>query len=138
MAKVTFDGVTKVISVLSTVTSLDIRVDVYSAWVDWIATADNLKYLPAIRVTGLDQIGPGVYTGDVYFLINGWKLSLDFTKVRVTGVLYSDDYETAYYTPGMVAQFPATVSALVNTVSTSGSSGPTAADIWNYTDRTLT
>jgi hypothetical protein len=100
--------------------------------VDWIAIRDHLKFMPAIRTTGLDPIGGGVYTGDVYFLINGWKLSIDLQKVKVTGVLFSDDYDTAYYTPSLAAQYPATVSALVNTVSTaggSGSSGPTAQQI---------
>lgn len=130
--KVDFDGVNKIIYVHPEVTTLDIRGDVYTSWVDWVALRDNLKFLPAIRTTGLDSIGGGVYTGDVYFLINGWKLSVDLQKVKVTGVLYSDDYDTAYYTPSLVPQYPATVSALVNTVSVSGStggSGPTAAQI---------
>lgn len=76
--------------------------------------------------------GGGVFTGDVYFLINGWRLSVNLQNVRVTGVLYSDDFDTAYYTPSMVAQYPVSVSALVTTVSTGssgGTSGPTAAQI---------
>jgi hypothetical protein len=118
--KVDFDGINKVIYVHPEVTSLDIRADVYTSWIDWIALRDNLKFLPAIRTTGLDPIGAGVYTGDVYFLINGWKLSVNLQNVKVTGVLYSDDFDTAYYTPDMTPQYPATVAALVNTVSTGG------------------
>jgi hypothetical protein len=116
-SKVDFNGITKTIYVHPEVTSLDIRSEVYSAWIDWVILLDNSKFLPAIRYTGFDPIGGGQYTGDSYFLINGWKLSVDLAKVRVTGVLFSDDYDTAYYTPNMVAQYPATVASLVNTVT---------------------
>jgi hypothetical protein len=114
-SKVEFDGINKIIYVHPEVTNLDIRADVYSEWIKWVSLRDNLKFLPAIRYTGFDPIGGGNYTGDTYFLLNGWKLSIDLAKVRVTGVLYSDDYPTAYYTPALVAQYPATVSSLVNT-----------------------
>lgn len=132
--KVDFDGINKIIYVHPEVTELDIRRDIYTSWVDWVNLRDNAKFLPAIRTTGLDPVGGGVYTGDVYFLINGWRLSINLQQVKVTGVLYSDDFDTAYYTPTMAAQYPVSVAALVNTVSTgsgssSGSSGPTAAQI---------
>ena len=137
--KVSFDGSARIIYVHSEVTSLDIRIDVYSAWVSWIALRDNTKFLPATRYTGYDQIGPGIYTGDTYFLINGWKLAVDLRKVKVTGVLFSDDYDTAYYTPDLVPQYPATVSSLVTTVSTAGSvAGSTPSEIWAYSNRSLT
>ena len=130
-SKVEFDGVNKIIQVYSNVTTLDIRADLYSSWVDWLLIQDNVKFLPAMRYTGLDVISAGVFTGDAYFLRNGWKLSLDFQNVRVYGILYSDDFDTPYYTPAMTAQYPATVSALVNTISIGGAggSGPTVAQI---------
>ena len=131
--KVDFDGVAKIIYVHPEVTSLDIRQDVYSGWMDWVVLRDNAKFLPPIRVTGFDPIGAGQYTGDTYFLINGWKLSVDLVKVRVTGVLFSDDYATAFYTTGMQAQFPATVSSLVSTVTLPAG----AAEVWQYAERTL-
>lgn len=136
-SKVDFDGINKVIYVHPEVTSLDIRSEVYSAWVDWVVLRDNAKFLPSIRYTGFDPIGGGKYTGDSYFLINGWKLSVDLAKVRVTGVLFSDDYDTAYYTPELLAQYPATVAALVNTVSVAGGSGASAAELWAYSNRNL-
>lgn len=135
--KVSFDGVNKIIHVHPEVTNFDIRQDLYTSWVDWIALYDHTKFLPAIRVTGLDPIGGGVYTGDVYFLINGWKLSIDLQTARVTGVLFSDDYDTAYYTKDLVPQYPASVSSLVTTVS-SGGSGASAAELWSYNNRSLT
>lgn len=133
--KVDFDGINKIIYVHPEVTSLDIRSDIYSAWIDWVVLRDNAKFLPAIRYTGYDPIGGGSYTGDTYFLINGWKLSVDLAKVRVTGVLFSDNYDTAYYTPSLAAQYPATVSALVNTVSVAATLTP--AELWTYENRTL-
>lgn len=135
--KVDFDGASKVIYVHPEVTSLDIRADVYSGWVDWVVLRDNSKFLPALRYTGFDPIGGGQFTGDSYFLTNGWKLSINLSKVRVTGVLFSDNYDTAYYTPSLAAQYPATVSALVNTVSVAGGSGASAAELWAYSNRTI-
>jgi hypothetical protein len=116
--KVNFNGVTKQIVVNSGVTSLDIRQDVYSAWVRWTEREENSQYLPAIRFSGLDPI-PGGFTGDVYFLINGWKLLYDPRNVAISGVLYSDDYSTPYYfVEDASPVFPATVSSLVNTAVT--------------------
>lgn len=125
--KVSFDGASKVIYVHPEVTEFNIRTDLYSAWVDWISIYDNIKFEPAIRTTGYDSIGSGIYTGDVYFLINGWRLAVNTQRVKISGVLYSDDYPTAYYTDSLVAQYPITVSSLVTTVSTSGGSGGASA-----------
>jgi hypothetical protein len=63
--------------------------------------------------------------------MNGWKLVVDFTQTQVSGVLFSDDYPTAFYTPSMVPQYPASVSALVSGISTTGggtSAGLTTAE----------
>ena len=130
-SKVDFDGINKIIRVYPKVTTLDIRADLYSSWVEWQVIGDNIKFLPAMRYTGLDVIGAGSFTGDSYFLRNGWKLSVDLQKVRVTGVLYSDDYETPYFTPNLVPQYPATVAALVNTIEIGGFNGnvPTVEQI---------
>ena len=136
--KCVFDGPNKLIIVSDGVTELDIKQDVYSDWKEWVQYGDNSKFLAAIRSTGGDPIaGTTTFTGDVYFLINGWKLVVNLTKVAVTGVLYSDDFNTAYYTPELVAQFPVRVSAIVNVVATETISGitvPTVEDIRNEMD----
>lgn len=115
--KVSFNGRTREIVVNSDVTTLDIRDELYSAWVRWFERQENRAYLPAMRFTGLDPI-PGGFTGDSYFLVNGWKLLYDPRVVAVTGVLFSDNFSTPYY---FVADgspvFPAQISALVNTVT---------------------
>lgn len=136
--KCVFDGPNKLIIVSDGVTELDIKQDVYSDWKEWVQYGDNSKFVPAIRSTGGDPIsGTTQFTGDVYFLINGWKLVVNLTKVAVTGVLYSDDFNTAYYTPELVAQFPVRVSAIVNVVATETIGGitvPTVEDIRNEMD----
>jgi hypothetical protein len=137
-SKVSFDGVNRIISVLSEVTSFNIRSDLYSSWIDWLVLEDNIKFLPALRVTGLDPIGSGIFTGDVYFLINGWKLSINTQVVKTTGVLYSDNYDTPFYTVDLLPQYPITVSALVTTVSTGGSSGASASEVRQEIDSNST
>jgi len=117
--KVTFDGERRLIIVNDGVASLDIRADVYSRWVDWQGLYGRDAYYLAMRYTGLDPV-PGGQTGDTYFLINGWKLLIDFSKTGVTGVLFSDDYDSAYFTFKEVLQRPVVVATLVNTVNVGG------------------
>lgn len=71
--KVTFDGVNRLIILGSEVTSIDIKVDIYSAWKRWVLIDDNSKYLPALRTIGGDPapLGSGRFAGDIYFLLNG-------------------------------------------------------------------
>jgi hypothetical protein len=137
--KVTFDGPNKIIRVNEGVTELDIKVDVFSDWKEWIITrADNAYWLPAIRSIGGDPTVAGQTAGDIYFLQNGWKLYIDLTKVKVTGTLFSDDFDSAYFDFNGVIQFPAQVSSLVSGISATSSGGTTPAEVWTYSDRTLT
>ena len=138
--KVTFDGPNRIIRVNEGVTELDIKVDVFSDWKEWVITrADNASWLPAIRSIGGDPTVAGQTAGDIYFLQNGWKLYIDLTKVKVTGTLFSDDFDSAYFDFNGVIQFPAQVSSLVSGISaTTSSGGTTPAEVWTYSDRTLT
>lgn len=115
--KVTFDGVRKTVTVNPAEPLLNIRNDVYSAWVDWFVLEDNLRFASAIRVSGYDPI-PGGFTGATFFMTNGWKLIIELTDVKVDGVLYSDDYDTAFFTPTGKAVYPALVSSVVNSTTT--------------------
>jgi hypothetical protein len=109
--KVSFDGAAKTITVHDNVTTLNIRSEVYSAWVRWFQREP--WSLPAMRFSGADPV-PGGETGLTFFTINGWKLVIDFNKVAVSGVLYSEDYDTSYWSSAGLPLYPATVSALVN------------------------
>lgn len=111
--KVSFNGVTKCITVNSGVAALDIGPDVYSAWKRWVMRETNAMYSPAMRAAGNDPI-PGGATGSTFFLGNGWKLVYDPTAVAVSGVLYSEDFGTAYWLASGSPVYPATVSSLVN------------------------
>lgn len=136
--RVSFNGDTRTIVVHEGASIVDIRTHVYSAWVRW-RSRGNDHYTEAFRRTGFDPI-PGGVTGDTYFLINDWKLSLDLREVKVTGVLFSDDYDTAYWDKETgLALYPAQVSSVVNTIfAGGGSGGSSAADVWSYPTRTIT
>ena len=135
--KVTFDGPNKIIRVNEGVTELDIKVDVFSDWKEWVSSmSDNAYWVPAVRTICGDPTVSGQRAGDIYFLQNNWKLYIYLTKVKVTGVLFSDNFDSAYYDFNGVIQFPIQVASLVSGISSS--SGATAADVWSYSTRTLT
>ena len=137
--KVTFDGPNRIIRVNDGVTELNIKSDIYSDWKEWVITrADNAYWLPACRAIGGDPTVAGETAGDIYFLQNGWKLYIDLTKVKVTGVLFSDDFDSAYFDFNGVIQFPAQVSSLVSGITSSSGGGTTPQDVWTYSDRSLT
>lgn len=141
--KVTFDGANRIIRVNDGVTELDIKKDVYSDWKEWTSSmTDNAYWPPAVRTIGGDPTVSGQRAGDIYFLQNNWKLYIDLTKVRVTGILFSDDFDSAYYDFNGNIQYPAQVASLVTTTETTsnngGGDGATAAEIWSYSSRTLT
>lgn len=66
-----FDPATKRIVLDSTSVSAQA---IYSAWVDWVVVADNIKYLPAFRAVGGDDLGAGLSIPPYYFLTNGWRV----------------------------------------------------------------
>lgn len=141
--KATFDGENKLIIINPEVTSFDIKEDLYSSWKEWLSLRDNSKFLPAVRTTGGDPVGGGQFTGDVYFLINGWRIYVNHS-VAINGVIYSDDFPSPFVQAQGTQIVTNTVSALVNTVSTGGGTGdaPTATEVasavWSNATRTLT
>lgn len=116
MAKVSFNGTNKTITVLSAYADIAVKEDLYSEWKIWAAS--NPQYLPAIRCIGGDPIGGGKFAGDIYFLMNGWQVIVDH-EVTVTGTLYHDDgIEPFVLTAGGAVR--SVVSSLVQSVSSSG------------------
>lgn len=133
--KCIFDGPNKLIYVNPNESSISIKEDVYSGWKEWVLTQDNSKYQPAIRTTGGDVIpGTTEFTGDIYFLINGWRFLIDHSLV-IDGVIYSDDFATPFVQQEGTQIVTNKVSAIVQTVTTESIGGvniPTVEDIWNY------
>ena len=74
--KVTFDGPNKVIIVNQDVIGLDFRVDVYSAWKEWVVDPNqaNSKWPFAISVIGGDPLPGDRQLGTTYFIENGWRM----------------------------------------------------------------
>lgn len=68
---IAFDPATKRIVLDSTSVSAQA---IYSAWVDWVVVSDNIKYLPAFRAVGGDDLGAGLSIPPYYFLVNGWRV----------------------------------------------------------------
>jgi hypothetical protein len=46
----------------------------WTDWVDWAASGDNSKYLPAFRQVGGDDLGGGLLIPPYMFLLNGWRV----------------------------------------------------------------
>lgn len=128
---VIFDGVNKLIRVNPNVSSISVKQDVYSDWKEWIQVRDNSKFPPAIRTTGGDPIGStGGFTGDTYFLINGWRFIIEHS-LTIDGVIYSDDYETPFIQVAGTQIVTNKVSSLVSVIAPqiSGITVPTAVEI---------
>ena len=131
----------KRIVVSPNVTSLDIKSEVYSALKDWFKLYLNSKYDFPIRSIGGDATVTGQFAGDMYFLINGYRMVYDPTKVAVSGILFSDDYDTPWlYSETLNPVYPASVSNLALAIQPSldGLSIPTAQEnadaVWDDTD----
>ena len=122
----TFDKYGKFIYVSELATTCDLA-DVWSRWEDWIIVGDNTKIKPAMKYSGFDPIPTG-YTGATFFVYNGWRVIINPAVTAITGVLYSEDYDTGYWTYDDVPLpiYPITVSAVVNTVTIDGGSSTTA------------
>jgi hypothetical protein len=132
---ISFDGATKLITLSSGVVELGVR-DLWSRWVDWVATSDNSKFLPAMRTVGGDDIDTVAGTRiPIYtYLLNGWQIKpdeADHTLDVVDGILLVDGGGDPFadtvgaYTVRVNYQQP--VQAI--TVATGSSGAPSAATI---------
>lgn len=121
MAKVSFDGTSRLIQVDAGVTSLDVGVDLYGDWKEWVLLPGNAGYAPAFRTVGGDPTTAGKTLGATFFLINGWRIRPDETDHRliVAGNLYTEEGDNPFlstlgpYTVTIVSE----VSNLVDSIS---------------------
>ena len=145
--KVTFDGEQRLIIIAPEVTDLDVRVDLYSDWKEWLSIRDYTKFPRALRTLGGDPTEPGQRAGDQYFLMNGWRIRTweGDHQLNVAGSLFVDgiadtgfdqqNRSTGSISVPTIKPQNITISTvrsnLVTTVeiaSTSGSGGLTDAD----------
>jgi hypothetical protein len=118
--------------------------ELYDEWFDWALDDNNLRYYPAFRNTGGDDIGGGSYVGNYIFLMNDtWKgvpPDVDPVTVQITGSFYGDN--PLVTTMEMIAGNTTTLlvrnSALAIGIETGGGGGATAAQVWAYATRALT
>lgn len=139
--KVYFDPITRLITVYEETTALDVQIDLYSDMKEWMGllSRDNRKYNPPIRVIGGDDTVSGQKAGDIYFMQYGWRIVYDPTKVSVTGVLFSDDFDTPWlYSETLEPVYPAQVSSLVTGLDLTASTAPTAEENATATRTELT
>jgi hypothetical protein len=107
--------------------------ELWSRWSDWAAASDNSKYLPAFRQAGGDDLGGGLSIPAYMFLLNGWRVRPMEANhsLEIAGNLFVDG--------GGVPVVPTlgafnvsvqyTVPVQAQAINTSGSTGPTAAEI---------
>jgi len=104
--KVAFDSITKTIFVAEGVTQLDVKVDLYSAWKEWIKEAHD-AVIPAGQLIAFSAVGGDAVTdnqnlGTTFFLENGWRIqpytSGQSYTLTITGNLYTrEPGETPFY-----------------------------------------
>ncbi len=98
--KVVFDGFNKLILVNEGVTELDFRVDVYSAWKEWVQDPNqvNAKWEKALDVIGGDPLPGDRVLGTTFFLENGWRMRTweGNHSLTVTGNVFTREGEPIF------------------------------------------
>ena len=107
--------------------------ELYSRWVDWAATSDNVKYGVVFRQVGSDDLGSGLSIPPYYFLQGSWRvrpMEADH-DLTITGNLFVEGGGTPVVRTLGAYQVNVnyTVPVQAQGISTSGSTGPSAADI---------
>jgi hypothetical protein len=76
--KVSFDGPNKLIFVNEGVTELDVKIDLYSGWKEWVRKSQqgprSAAYEGAFSVLGGEPISNDLNVGSTFFLENGWRI----------------------------------------------------------------
>jgi hypothetical protein len=107
--------------------------EIFSRWEDWAAMADNAKYGTVIRQVGGDDLGGGLSIPPYYFLQGAWRvrpMEADH-DLTITGNLFVDGGGTPVVRTLGPYQVNVnyTVPVQAQGISTTGLTGPTAADI---------
>lgn len=124
-----FDGSTKRITLSAGTVTLAVR-ELWSRACDWLAEGDNSKWGEPCTQVGGDITEIPIYV----FLVAGWKIvpqSADHTLTVNDGVLYSADASDPFVDPAgsYKIRINRQTPGIAIGYSSSGSTGPTAADI---------
>ena len=95
--KVAFDAFSKIIYVNEGVTVLDVKIDVYSAWKEWVINSPEYPLpswqLEAISAIGGEPLNDTLNVGSTFFLENGWRIQPFASKnpyvLTVNGNIYT-------------------------------------------------
>jgi len=125
---IAFDGSTKIITLDSaSVTAAEI----WSRWIDWHAT--HTEWPLAFTLVGGIALGGGLFIPPYFFLLNGWRvrpMEVDH-DLTITGNLFVDGggIPVVRTIGPYQVNVNYTVPVQAQGISTSGSTGPTVADI---------
>ena len=125
-----FDPITKrIILDSSAVTATEI----YSRSCDWLALSDNAKYGAIFRQVGSDDLGSGLSIPPYFFLQGAWRVRPmeSSHNLTITGNLFVEGGGVPVVQTLGTYQVNVnyTVPVQAQGISTSGSTGPTAAEI---------
>ena len=114
--------------------------ELYSRSADWLAQSDNAKYGAVFRQVGGDDLGGGLSIPPYFFLQGAWRvrpMEADHTLDLVGNLFVEGGGDPVVSTLGDYRVLVKnTVPVHAQGISTSGSTGPTAAEIaaavWGY------
>ncbi len=89
---VIFSGQCHRIIGISGTTTINIQEGIYSAWIDWVVSSQNIKYKQALRTAGGDEISATKDLGITYFMMNDWRIRPAEGNYRLTleGNIFTD------------------------------------------------
>lgn len=124
----TFNGSTKRITLSAGTVTLDL-IDLHSRWKDWVALG-NAQHAQAFRAVGGDIPAIPLYL----FLLNGWRIvpqSADHTLTVTNGIFEVEGGGDPFVDPAgdFAIRINRATPGIAIGYSTSGGTGPSAADI---------
>jgi len=127
---ITFDPATQRIILDSASTT---ATEIFSRWEDWAALSDNLKYGMVLRQVGSDDLGGGLSIPPYFFLQGAWRVRPMESNhnLTITGNLFVEGGGVPVVQTLGTYQVNVnyTVPVQAQGIATSGSTGPTAAEI---------
>jgi hypothetical protein len=133
MATAWFDGLNLNIDIPAGTSSIDVQVDLYSDWKEWVKLSDNAKYPQAFDTTGGDPLGGGQIISPYFFLRNdlGWRLNANASGSIVTyeGNLFARDASIEFedFTSGGAHSWKYLISP--QSLTTTGGTALTAQEV---------